>query len=72
MHEDIFAAFLLNEAESLGIIEPFHLSLCHRPLSRTWIVSLRRKKEGQAEQGLRGLYRSEVIFCQDNATQLTH
>ena len=26
---------------------------------------------GTSQEGLRGLYRNEVIFCQDNAMQLT-
>jgi hypothetical protein len=31
MHEHVFATFLLNEAVSLGVIEPLHLSLDHDP-----------------------------------------
>src|SRR2546421_11895724 len=31
MHEHVFAAFLLNETISLGVIEPLHLSLDHDP-----------------------------------------
>ena len=48
MHEDIFAAFLLNEAESLGVIEPLHLSLGHRRSpARESFPSTARQKRGK-------------------------
>src|ERR1700722_8347840 len=34
VHEDIFAAVLFDEAEALGVIEPFHFALCHGQLYR--------------------------------------
>src|SRR5665213_2573322 len=30
MHENVFATLLLDETETLGIVEPLHLALCHR------------------------------------------
>src|SRR5256885_9190707 len=70
MHEDILAPFLLNEAESLGVIEPLHLSFGHRP-SPAHGTPPSARGGGTSQEGLRRLYRSEVIFCQDKAMQIT-
>src|SRR5665213_375212 len=69
VHEDIFATLLFDEAEALGIIEPLHLSLghCRSPARDRSPPSA----EGQAGDGLRRLYRSEVIFCQVDTIHIT-
>jgi hypothetical protein len=29
VYEDVFATFLLDEAETLSVVEPFNLAFCH-------------------------------------------
>src|SRR6185437_8915194 len=52
MHEDVFATLLLDETETLGIIEPLHLALCHRRSpARGSVASLALTASGGAGRG---------------------
>src|SRR5688500_17756860 len=68
VHEHVFAAFLLNEAVPLGIIEPLRLPSGHLSCLRQVGTILPRLGCGQVAWACGALYATPPIFCQENGS----
>src|SRR5687767_11651312 len=67
VYEHVFAAFLFDEAITLGVIEPLHFPYGHAScLQRSLSISRRWRGASQAV-ACGALYRIEGWFCQENA-----